>query len=77
MLNWAAVDSQTGRGMVGARKDGGWEGGSKRRVGWGEGTRGGREGRGGEGEGGIEEMREGGEGGREGEEGGREQGRKR
>ena len=49
--------------MVGARKDGGWEGGRKRRVGW-------REGR--DGEGGNEGGRE---GGREGMEGGREAGR--
>ena len=49
--------------MVGARKDGGWEGGRKRRVGGREG----REGR----EGGGREGREGMEGGRE---GGREAG---
>ena len=55
--------------MVGARKDGGWEGGRKRRVGGREGGRGGRGGRGGMGR---EGMREGGDGGRE---GGREGGR--
>ena len=44
--------------MVGARKDGGWEGGRKRRVG-------GREGREGRGGMGREGMREGGRGGRE------------
>ena len=42
--------------MVGARKDGGWEGGRKRRVGGREG----REGRGGMGEAGNEGGREGG-----------------
>ena len=52
--------------MVGARKDGGWEGGRKRRVG-------GREGR--DGEGGYEGGREGMEGGMErGREAGREEG---
>ena len=35
--------------MVGARKDGGWEGGRKRRVGGREGERGGRGGEGGRG----------------------------
>ena len=47
--------------MVGARKDGGWEGGRKRRVGWregGEGGRDGREGRGGRGGMGREAGRE-------------------
>ena len=53
--------------MVGARKDGGWEGGRKRRVGWREGGRGGM---------GREGMREGGrEGGDGGRQGGREGGR--
>ena len=57
--------------MVGARKDGGWEGGRKRRVG---GREGGRGGRGWEGWG-REGMREGGRGWREGgRQGGREAG---
>ena len=67
----AAVDSQTGRGMVGARKDEGWEGGNKRRVGGREQREGGRGGRGRKG------MSEGGRGGREAREGGTEQGKKR
>ena len=63
--------------MVGARKDGGWEGGRKRRVGGREGGRGGRGGRGGEGRGGMGRagMREGGGGGDGGRQGGRQGGR--
>ena len=58
--HWTAVCSQTERGMEGARKDGGWAGGSKTRVGGREGgNKGGREV-------GREGWREGGEGGREG-----------